>query len=344
MNQNLSNTLVLERYLVKKQLGYGSFGFVYEAEDLVTKEIVALKFDSGKSRSNQLEMEAAVYKALDGSPGIPKFFGYHTEDTRSFISIEKLGPSLDILFRHCDHRFTLKTVLMLADQMLRIIENFHNSGLVHRDIKPNNWAIKGRNLYLLDYGISAWFVDRNTGVLKLDDGKGGFVATALYASIHTHLGEKQSRRDDLESIGYILVRFLKGKLPWEKIKEENKTERNQKIYQSKMRNPPQILCDGLPDEFRVYFEVVGKMQFEEQPKYYQMRRMFKNLFLKKGFVYDNVCDWDDDAPRFDPTPFSFLEISAAHFQRINETKEFMKQTQDELVFPMRDFLCMNHAK
>jgi serine/threonine protein kinase len=159
----------------------------------------------------------------------------------------------------------------------------------------------------------------------------GLIGTAYYVSINTHLGEQQSRRDDLESIAYMLIRFLKGELPWQGFKCKSVEERNEKITQIKIHTSPEALCAGLPREFKIMTEVIRRLRFDDRPKYYWFRHIFSRLFVKKGFVYDGLFDWDDAAPIHRPLPSVFLANSAGKFQRNNERQ--MRARNEKVVLP-----------
>ena len=134
----------------------------------------------------------------------------------------------------------------------------------------------------------------------------GLVGTAHYVSVNTHLGDQQSRRDDLESIAYVLIRFLKGSLPWQSIKVKSVEERNEKITQMKIQTSADILCSGLPREFRQFFEYVRRLRYDEQPKYHWIRQLFTQLFIRHNYVNDGVFDWDEEAAIHRPLPSLYL--------------------------------------
>jgi hypothetical protein len=159
----------------------------------------------------------------------------------------------------------------------------------------------------------------------------GLVGTAQYVSINTHLGDQQSRRDDLESIMYVLVRFLLGKLPWSEIKDRDAETRNEKITQSKIHTTTEGLCAELPNAFRAVLEEIRRLGYEVTPKYNWMRSVMRNVFLENGFVYDGVFDWDDAAPIHKPLPSVYLRQSAAQFQFFNERQ--VKERKRQVIIP-----------
>ena len=158
-----------------------------------------------------------------------------------------LGPNLERLLAICGGSFSLKTTLMLALQMLDRIENFHNTGLIHRDIKPENFVMGStyniKSLYMIDFGIAKLLKNSEGEHINYCTGK-GLIGTARYASINSHEGVEQSRRDDLEGVAYTLIYFLKGKLPWQDVRGENKKHKYEQIKKLKMNISIQELCHG----------------------------------------------------------------------------------------------------
>jgi len=175
------------------------------------------------------------------------------------------------------------------------IEYFHGKNLLHRDIKPDNFLVgigkKQHMIYIIDYGLAKRFKDPKTGEhIPYRDGK-SLTGTARYASLNTHIGIEQSRRDDLESLGYVLVYFAKGKLPWQGLRAKTKQEKYDVIREKKMTTTMESLCFNLPDEFATYLNICRKLSFDEKPDYGKLRKLFKDLIVKKGYEFDNLFDW-----------------------------------------------------
>ena len=332
---------IVNKYVIRKHLGGGSFGDVYEAEDVQTHQIVALKFETNEANP-QLPNEYKMYKTLEGMDGIPKVYGLYDYGKSRILAMDQMGGSLESLFRRCGKKFSLKTVLMITDQVLRIIEWVHNCGIVHRDIKPQNFLV-GRGalrnkVFLIDYGVSTMYIDPRTREHAMFTGNNGLIGTASYVSVNTHLGEQQRRRDDLESIAYMLIRFMRGSLPWQAVKVKSVEERNERITQEKIQTTPEKLCEGLPKEFRTTLERIRKLRFDETPNYFAFRNAFNTLFIKKGYVYDGVFDWDENAPIHHPLPAVYLHHNATRFQGANERQIRPRKEKVSLPEPRQIFL------
>eukprot|EP00602_Paraphysomonas_sp_CaronLab_P000516 CAMPEP_0185019640 /NCGR_PEP_ID=MMETSP1103-20130426/2255_1 /TAXON_ID=36769 /ORGANISM="Paraphysomonas bandaiensis, Strain Caron Lab Isolate" /LENGTH=383 /DNA_ID=CAMNT_0027550067 /DNA_START=183 /DNA_END=1334 /DNA_ORIENTATION=- len=263
---------------------------------MTTGEEVAIKLESIRSKHPQLLRETKIYRSLHGSVGIPNVRWFGVEGDYNVMIIDLLGRSLEDLFNDCGRVFNLKTVLTLADQLLCRLETVHTKCYIHRDIKPDNFLMGrgGRRTmcYVIDFGLSKLYRDpRNHRHIPYREGK-NLTGTARYASINTHMGVEQSRRDDLESLGYVLMYFLRGSLPWQGLKANTKKQKYERILEKKAEVSVETLCKGYPAEFRSYFEHVRSLRFEERPDYDYLKRMFRELFFRKGFRYDNIYDWD----------------------------------------------------
>ncbi len=159
------------------------------------------------------------------------------------------------------------------------MEHIHDNDIVHRDIKPENFLIGTKKtintVFTVDYGLSRRYRNsKNKTHIQLKYHK-SLTGTARYASINAHLGLEQSRRDDLEAIGYVLIYFLMGGLPWQNIKQKEKSKKYKKIMKSKMETNLEILLQGYPDEFVEYMDHV---KFEDKPNYRMLRKMFYELY------------------------------------------------------------------
>ncbi|CAL1382929.1 unnamed protein product [Linum trigynum] len=287
--------LVGGKFKLGRKIGSGSFGELYIAVNVQTGDEVGVKLEPVKTRHPQLHYESKIYMILQGGTGIPELKWFGVEGDYNVMVIDLLGPSLEDLFNYCNRKFSLKTVLMLADQLINRIEYMHSRGFLHRDIKPDNFLMglgrKANQVYVIDYGLAKKYRDLQTHKhIPYRENK-NLTGTARYASVNTHLGVEQSRRDDLESLGYVLMYFLRGSLPWQGLKAGTKKQKYDKISEKKMLTPIEVLCKSYPSEFTSYFHYCRSLRFEDKPDYAYLKRLFRDLFVREGYQFDYIFDW-----------------------------------------------------
>ena len=151
---------------------------------------------------------------------------------------------------------------------------------------------KGNLVYIIDFGLAKKYRDARTHQhIPYRENK-NLTGTARYASINTHLGIEQSRRDDLESLGYVLMYFNLGSLPWQGLKAATKKQKYERISEKKMSTPIEVLCKGFPTEFATYVNYCRSLRFDDKPDYAYLRQLFRNLFHRHGYAYDYIFDWN----------------------------------------------------
>ncbi|KAI8675035.1 Non-specific serine/threonine protein kinase [Fusarium keratoplasticum] len=283
------------KYRIGRKIGSGSFGDIYLGTNIISGEEIAIKLESVKAKHPQLEYEARVYKSLAGGVGIPFVRWFGTECDYNAMVLDLLGPSLEDLFNFCNRKFSLKTVLLLADQLISRIEYIHAKSFIHRDIKPDNFLMgigkRGNQVNVIDFGLAKKYRDPKTHFhIPYRENK-NLTGTARYASINTHLGVEQSRRDDMESLGYVMLYFCRGSLPWQGLKAATKKQKYDRIMEKKMTTPTEVLCRGFPNEFAIYLNYTRSLRFDDKPDYSYLRKIFRDLFVREGFQYDYVFDW-----------------------------------------------------
>eukprot|EP00756_Hemistasia_phaeocysticola_P024856 Hpha_TRINITY_DN15975_c1_g4::TRINITY_DN15975_c1_g4_i1::g.71333::m.71333/K02218/CSNK1, CKI; casein kinase 1 len=297
------------KYKVGRKLGSGSFGEIYEGTILdssgrETSDCVAMKLEPVKTKHPQLLYESRLYKLLAGTGGssrshpvgLPRVHWYGVEGDYNIMVIDLLGPSLEDIFCFMGRKFSTKTTLMLGDQMVARIQFVHERHYLHRDVKPDNFLMgcnkRAHHVYVIDLGLAKKYRDPKTGRhIPPKEGK-ALTGTARYASINTHVGLEQGRRDDLEAVGYVLMYFLRGSLPWQGLKAKDKQEKYTAIKEKKERTSTESLCKGFPQEFVTYLNYCKSLRFEEEPDYNYLRRLFRDLYHREGHKTDYVFDWE----------------------------------------------------
>ena len=233
---------------------------------------------------------------LQGGIGMPTiFFKGPFESNYTAVVLDLLGPSLEDLINICNRKLSLKTIIMLSDQMIARIQFLHSKHYIHRDVKPDNYLIglgrRSNVLHLIDFGLAKKYWDAKTHQhIPYKENK-NLTGTARYASINAHLGIEQSRRDDLEGIGYVILYCFKGNLPWQGISANNKQEKYHKIMEKKMTIPIEILCKGQPVEISMFLNYIRSLSFEEKPDYRYLRKILRELFIRKNYSWDYFYDW-----------------------------------------------------
>lgn len=225
----------------------------------------------------------------------PKLIEYQQKPSFNFLVMQFLGANMEQLKRKQSGYLSIITVIMSAVQMIQDLENVHSIGYIHRDIKPENFVIGvdsfHQSIYLIDFGLSKKYLDEKGKHIPQLENK-GLVGTARYTSINSHLGIEQSRRDDLESLGYVLVYFALGSLPWQNFQCDNRSEKFRKILETKVKVPLDELCKDLPRAFRDYLKYARQLSFTASPDYEYLKNLFRTALMDLVFMSTIPCfDW-----------------------------------------------------
>ena len=286
MSNNIGNKTIFGKYKISKILGRGSFGFVYKGKNVLTGENVAIKLEDYKSTGNILESEAYFLFALKNI-GIPEVKSFGICGKYKLLVQTLLGDSLEVIFNNKRCYLPMQDICKIAIQLLDRLEFIHSKYVIHRDIKPDNILVDletKRIIYLIDFGLAKKYRSGRTKKHILFTVPKRLTGTARYASVNALRGTEQSRRDDLESAGYVFIYFAqKGELPWQGLNVPDKLERYREIYKIKKRIKPEELCKGLPKEFCDYIKYVKGLQFEQDPDYNYLKGLFLNILNRIGF-------------------------------------------------------------
>ena len=283
--------IFFSKYKAIKKLGEGSFGKVYKAE--YNGDNYAIKMENKSKEQGLLELEATIMSYLKG-PNIPFIKSYGYSGDFNVLVMQLLDKSLEDLINKYN-TFSIKTVAILGYQMVNIMQYIHDRHIIHRDIKPDNFVMGAQEdnakLYILDFGLAKKYRSSRTLVQYPYVKKKKLTGTARYASIHALEAYEQSRRDDLESVGYVLMYFLRGNLPWQGLKVRSKEDRYKKILEKKKETSSQDLCKEFPHEFFEYVDYSKNLEYEENPDYDFLRQKFLDVLKGLNEEMDYIYDW-----------------------------------------------------
>ena len=287
--------IIFNKYKIIKRLGRGSFGYIYLVE--YQNKLYAMKLENTKKGYYILDKEVYLMIHLYG-PRIPYVKSFGQCGYYNVLVMELLGKSLeDIKSILPSKKMTIPCICKLSYQMLQILEHIHKRSFIHRDVKPENFIMglgpNNKFLYMIDFGFAKTYRDPTTLAhypLKKND---GITGTARYASINTLRGFTQSRKDDLESLAYVIIYLSKGTLPWANITSDNKDELYNRITKVKFETTVENLCSGLPQQFLDFVRYIRGMTFEQEPDYKYLRNLFLIALQNTGGKMDFCYDWDN---------------------------------------------------
>ena len=294
MDGDFNNKLIFGKYKLLKIIGKGSFGFVYRGKNIINEEKVAIKIEDWRNQGDILESEAYLLYYLKGF-GIPEIKSFGIYGRYKVLVQTLLGNSLEKEFQLRKNKFSLKDICMVAIQLIDRLEYIHSKYIIHRDIKTDNILIDEETkkiIYLIDFGLAKKYRSARTGRHIKFTIPRRLTGTARYASTNALRGTEQSRRDDLESLGYVLIYLARnGYLPWQGFNISDRLERYRKIYQMKKFIKPEKLCEDISSEFCEYIKYAKNLQFEEKPDYDYLRGLFFNILNMYSLKNDLIFSW-----------------------------------------------------
>ena len=301
------------KYEVLEKIGEGSFGQIYKGQNITNKKTVAIKFEKQEAKNIQnishqnfellksgeishesnLLNEIRTLLQLQSFSKFPKLHAYGYEKGLIYMVSSHFGDNLDQKLQRCGNRFSRNTICKIDIQALDLLSCMHSKGFIHRDIKPENFVCglkQQEQIYLIDFGLASRYLNEDNEHMCFSLNN-GFIGTARYASIYAHKGYGQSRRDDLISLGYVLVYFAMGRLPWQNLKANGEKHRLDQIKDMKEKNGYDDLTRNLDPIFEKYMQKVFELGYFDDPDYEDLKKIFSET-LKKEKVLSDKFDWN----------------------------------------------------
>lgn len=287
---------ISHKYWIIDKIGSGSFGEVYE---VVCNDgnIIAAKVEEKRNQS-RIKLEYRIYENIHKNPnavGVPKIYNFVETPHFYTMYMQLLGPSLEDMLNKYNRLFEIRTVLRIGSQIIDLLESIHRIGYIHRDIKPNNFLTgidnNSSQVYITDFGLSRKYINNGKHIPFTTDKS--LIGTARYASINMHLGLEPSRRDDLESVGYMLVYLAIGELPWQGMNKQGKSKKEylDMIGNKKMYVDLNKLCENLPECFKEYLVYCKNLLFSQDPNYSYLKMLFVNEEQRLGKFDNHPYPW-----------------------------------------------------
>lgn len=282
--------IVKNKWKILKKIASGGFGQVYLAVDTLSNARVAIKTESVKAEKQLIKMEVAVFKALKNFDFSPVFLACGRTSKFNFLVMSLVSENIaELRKQQKRQKFTLPTVCWICLQAIQAIQIVHEAGVLHRDVKPSNFAIGAvpyqRHIYVLDFGLARFYRDSD-GTHLPPRRSAGFRGTSRYASLSAHKQKELSRRDDLWSLFYMSVELVKGELPWRRLKSKVEIEKNKEAYSI------EALTNGLPDGFFEFGQYVAGLQYQEDPDYARLSGLFTAILDSCLAKSDFLLDWE----------------------------------------------------
>ncbi|CAD8150639.1 unnamed protein product [Paramecium pentaurelia] len=317
MSRDSQQKVFLNRFVVKKKISSGAFGVVFLVFDKQTNQEHALKLEKEDNEEmRSLEREVEILKQLNEAEGTPKLIWFGTEDEFNLMVIQLLGRDLSFYFRQ-QKKFSLKCSIQIAYDCVQILRNIHNRNVIHRDLKPENILMSKDNesLYIVDFGISKVYCVQGEHMPFRKDKT--FMGTPRYASIAAHLGHEIARKDDLESLFYVILYFLRGSLPWQNL-PVSENERTKAVGDIKQNIDLNDLCANQPYELVEIMQYIKNLSFSDEPNYQYILQMLNQIAENNQFILDGIYDWTEGLMK-STKKFSSLESKRSfEFNKIKE--------------------------
>ena len=328
-SKNPNNQILLfKKYCLLQNIGGGAFGTVFLGTNIITKENVAIKVEERNKPRTTLEREAYILYYLKG-PGLPEVKSFGKTKRYNILIQTLLGRSLYDIFNDCNKQFTIKDICMISIQILERLEYIHSKNYIHRDIKPHNFLVSPKNeeiIYIIDFGLAKKYKSDRGNHVKFSITK-HITGTPRFCSINSLRGVEQSRRDDLESLSYLILYFLRGSLPWQGLKISSRSKRFKTISNLKKTVKLENLCSNFPPEILLFCKYTRKLGFTENPKYEYMKNLFISILNRNGEKNDKRFSWMEKGVDISNDNFCnyYLHKKSPHKRLIQKIRTSLEQ-------------------
>lgn len=346
ISYELLNKIIFGKFQIIKKEGKGVFSTVFSGKNINNQMRVAMKIQEKSELFGELEKEAYFLFQLKGL-GIPKIISYGHYGRYNILILELLGKSLEYLFKENKDKpkiVRLKDMAMAGIQIIDRLKFIHSNFVIHLDIKPNNFLVGNPDnslIYIIDFGLAKKYRSSRTGRHVKYTKNSYFSGNMKYSSVNTMKGIEPSRRDDLESLGYMLIYLYNQKLPWEALVSNNRNEIGQKVYEMKKHIPIKLLCKDLPNEMEDFIYYVKSLKFEQEPNYDYLTKILENILKKVNKINDMQFSWVKGSINKEinnirkykiikkrDSPFSKIINRNKKINKINELKCFSQKIQE----------------
>ncbi|KAI7870291.1 kinase-like domain-containing protein [Mucor mucedo] len=281
------------RFKKTSLLGKGSYGTIFKAFDFQTKQDVAIKQEKINSKVPQLRREKEFYEKIGNQHGFLRMISFFEESGFRYLVFTLVGKDLFDQAEIHGGKLGLKSIVLIAKQLVDRIEYLHDKGILHLDLKPENIAIganeNDRNtVYLLDFGLSKYYRNGKSHIPAAK--KVPFKGTICFASVNAHKKLQQSRRDDIESLVYVIVYLMKGSLPWIDFKNNYKGSKHRQVLKEKEKLTSNQLCNGLEVEFAKILDYAKSLSFTQKPDYKFVQQLLDRILENNCFQDDEIFD------------------------------------------------------
>ena len=287
--------LIFGKYSIKFLISKSTFSEVYFGTNVLNGKNYALKIGTNEKDNYVLKNESYILINLKG-PGIPSVISYGVSGKYNILVENLLGKSIKNIWLEKNKKFNLKDTCIFAIQAISLLEYVHSKNYLHRDIKPANFLVgnpDNSQIYLIDFGNASKFRSSRTGKHIKKIKSSSVYGSLIFLSLNAFKGIIQTRKDDLESLGLVIIYLYKGLLPWSEIRSTNIYQSWDKVETIRNIVSNDYICRGMPQEMNIYMNYINNLKYDECPNYEYLRQLFLNILKNIGDANEQLFSWVD---------------------------------------------------